>query len=210
MCAHVVAAAVTSAAVVSRCFCIFYRAIRPLSAVRQRVPTNVRFRRRRRHDPRADRRRPLVAVVAAVVVVDDVVFRVTARRRRRAAARSAAAGGDPRGRHHARRHRVRHRAVQSHARAGHRRPRRVRQGHTPAHGRHVQVHPEGRQVRGHSGHALRFRAERQRPRRPVPGAHLRLRRRSVSAQLKCPGDCTVFYPLFFFLNALASCPPRRG
>jgi len=135
------------------------------------------------HDPRTDRGRRLAAavvvfvvVVVVVVVIVAVVVVVVDERR---VDRHRAAGGDPRGRHTARRVKVHHHAVQGDARAGHRCPRPVRQGHTSGDGRHVQVLAKGRQVRGHRGHALRFRADPQRSRRPVLGTHLRLRSRSV-------------------------------
>jgi len=115
----------------------------------------------------------VVVVVVFVAVVDECRRRVDGRRRR-------TARGDPRGRHTARRVQVHRYAVQSDARAGHRSTRPVRQGHTPENGRHVQVHAKGRQVRGHRGHALRFRADHQRSRRPIPGTHLRLWRRLVN------------------------------
>lgn len=144
------------------------------------------------HDPlRADRgrrgpkvdatrgRRRTVTVTAAAVAVIVVVVVVGGERRTRRR-------GDSRGRHIARRVQVHHHAVQGDARTGYRRPRTVRQGHTSGDGRHVQVHAKGRQVRGYRSYALRFRADHQRSRRPVPGTHLRLWRGSVYICINVP------------------------
>jgi hypothetical protein len=154
-------------------FCRFF--VRYLGSPRTHAPTKTSAA--ADHDPRADRGRRRVVRTTTAVVVVVVVFVVVVDERR--VDRRGTAGGDPRGRHTARRVQVHHYAVQSDARAGHRGPRPVRQGHTPGDGRHVQVHAKGRQLRGHRGHALRFRADHQRSRRPVPGTHLRLWRRSV-------------------------------
>lgn len=151
-------------------FCRFF--VRRLGSPRTPVPTKTSVATATAaasadHDPRADRdcRRTVytvVFVVFVVVVVVVVVFvAVVDECRRRVDGRRCrhAARGDPRGRHTARRVQVHHHAVQSDARAGHRSTRPVRQGHTPGNGRHVQVHAKRRQVRGHRGHALRFRAD---------------------------------------------------
>lgn len=178
-------------------FCRYF--VRRLGSPRTPVPTKTSAATAAAdHDPRADRdcRRTVytavfvvvvvvVVVVVFVAVVDGCRHRVDGRRRR-------AARGDSRGRHTARRVQVHHHAVQSDARAGHRRTRPVRQGHTPKNGRHVQVHAKGRQVRGHRGHALRFRVDHQRSRRPVPGTHLRLWRRLVYYY-----DIRYFYIIYY-------------
>lgn len=105
---------------------------------------------RRDDDPRAVvRRRPKTAAVAAARGTAARGARDARRLVLRVRSRPAAASGDPRGRHTARRRQVHHHVVQGDARAGYRGPRSVRQGHTAGGGRHVQVHAEGRQVRGH-------------------------------------------------------------